>query len=134
MINEFIEEIYQPKDDSSWAVVKTNVAYYTLRLGGFKQEESFDKVVLDKSYEKVTAFSINPQIKKIFTDGEWLYMILDNHKVLVGGWIDITIQDELVLGVKIVDYSEYEDDFFDADYINSLKLGTDGWSEKILKS
>ena len=130
MTNEFIEKIYLPILDSEWVIVKTTSKYYSLRLGGFKHEDDIDGNKLLQFYEQLDFSDEGSEIRAVYADDEWMYLVLEKEKVLVSGWVSIDSEGDLKLGLRIEDRSEYEPEFFDSEFLSKLKLGSDGWSLK----
>jgi hypothetical protein len=123
---EIIQKIYNPEKDAEWVFVKTNYGLYSVRLGGFKREQSIDSLLNHKEVEFPYSGRV---IEEIYSDEEWVYLILSGDGVIACGWIDVSFSGDMKLGVKFTDTSEYEPNFFQASFFSKLIEGDDGWSK-----
>lgn len=128
MTGEIIKTILIPNNDDDWVLMKTNKNLYSFRLGGFKQEEPLDKI---DNYDVLQCPFKNEQIKDVFTDDEYVYVLVGNDGLIVSGWTNISFSGEMNLGIKFSNIDEYGIDFFQIDELFRLSLDTDGWSKKI---
>ncbi len=128
MRNENLKCIYIPKKNDDWVIIITEENVYTLRLGGFKLEN--DVNINNSNYKRIDFKNKgNTKITEIYTDEEWVYLVLANGQIIAHGWVNVNFFGEMELGVKIQDRSNYESDFFDNDDFDSIELGPDGWSK-----
>jgi hypothetical protein len=95
-----------------------------MRLGGFKKENAINL----ENYRLLENNLTGRLIEDVFTDEEWVYIILDTNAVIVSGYTNIDENGTLNLGIKIAEKKDYEEGFFQAEYMHSLVLGSDGWS------
>jgi hypothetical protein len=124
MKGETLEKIYVSDKIDNWSLIKTNSGYYSLRLGGFKKE---NEVSLE-NYSLLENNCNRKKIEAIFTDEEWVYIILDTNEVIASGYTKIDGKGNLKLGIKITEIKDYEEGFFQSNYMYSLLEGSDGWS------
>ena len=132
MNKEKVLEIYKPINIKDWVKIKTNRSLFSLRLGGFKLEES-DNIKLSQEYKKVEFTSEgSTEVVKVFTDEEWLYIILANNIIIVSGWDQMDLLGEMRLGVRIDSISDYDEGFFEEDEdFFEIVMGHDGWSKRV---
>lgn len=128
MIGEVIKNILSPKSNEEWVLIETDTSLFSLRLGGFKKEGHIQ--YLDKYVSMHLPFT-NRKVKDIYTDDEWVYILLEGSWIIASGWTEVNLLGEMKLGVKFSDRKEYEDDFFDKSYLSKLVVGLDGWSKKV---
>lgn len=131
MKGEIIQNIYNPQSDEEWVLIETNKTLYSMRLGGFKVENNIHLCNSDSHWEKIT-IPFNPtEIKNVYTDDEWVYLILDCGNIVAFGWVGIEIFGDMELGIKFTNITEYESDFFESSSLYKLTVDSDGWSSKV---
>lgn len=128
MIGDVIQCIYKPKDESGWVLIKTNKDFYSMRLGGFKKEA--DLVSVDNYDETEMPFE-DGQIKEIYTDEEWVYLVLSDGNIVVSGWTEDEFGDEMNLGIKFTKLNDYDEGFFQSSLFYKLIIGDDNWSQRL---
>jgi hypothetical protein len=127
MIGEIIQYIYKPKDESGWFLIKTNQGFYSMRLGGFKKETG---LVTLGNYEKIVMPYESGEVMDIYTDEEWVYLVLSNGNIVVSGWTEGKFGDAN-LGIKFTKLNDYDDVFFQSKIFRRLTIGKDNWSQRV---
>lgn len=125
MLNEAVVEVLVPKcNGNNWVILITNVACYSLRLGGFKKIDisSIDRL----KYDFLEIPSAKNTVKDIFTDEEWLYIRLEDNNVIVSGWTLMGKDGELDLGIRFAGNREYDDHFFSSPDLYKVLVDSDG--------
>lgn len=125
MRGEVIQNIFNPKNDEDWVLIETTQNLFSLRLGGFKKETNISQL---ENYDNLPFPYKNKKIKEVYTDEEWLYLLLEGGGVIASGWTDSNFSGDMRLGIKFSDIKEYEVGFFESDDMLKLKLGSDDWS------
>lgn len=128
MIGEIIKTVLIPKNESDWVLIQTNNGFYSFRLGGFRFECQIDNV---EKYKTLDCPYSNEPIKEVYTDDEWVYLLVGENGVIISGWINIDSDGEMNLGIKFSNRNEFEYDFFESEDLYQLTLNSDGWSKKI---
>ena len=128
MIGEKVEKLLCPKDKESdlWCVLMTDSYAYNLRLGGF---ERISKASIEaEQYLDLKEVGYSGVITDVLTDEEDVYIIIDDGHVIESGWMDISLNGDLYLGVKGKSYREYEENFFSSSDLYRLRIGEDNFS------
>ena len=125
MKGEIIQNIFNPEDSTKWILIKTNNGLYSMRMGGSKKEN--DDVI--SGVYKDIRFSKNVLIQEVYTDEEWVYLVLIDGQIIAHGWVEISFEGDMSLGLKFTNLSEYEPNFFQSSIFSKLITGYDGWSE-----
>ena len=128
MKGEVIQDIYAANDNSEWTLVKTNRSLFSLRLGGFKKENNFVGL---EGWTEVSFPYKNRKVEEIYTDEEWVYLLLEESGVIASGWTSIDLLGNMRQGVKFSNIDDYEPGFFESTYFSKLIQGPDGWSKII---
>lgn len=128
MKGEVVQSIYNANNNSEWTLVHTNRGLFSLRLGGFKKEMNFVGL---ENFTEVSFPYKNRRVEEIYTDEEWVYLLLEGGGVIASGWTSIDFLGNMRLGVKFSNISEYERGFFDSNHFSKLVQGPDEWSKII---
>ncbi|GAB2669369.1 hypothetical protein GCM10027036_23570 [Flavihumibacter cheonanensis] len=128
MVGEVIQCVYKPKrEDLDWILIKTTNDFYSMRLGGFKKETNSISLI---DYEEMEIPFKGGQVKEIYTDEEWVYLILNDGNIIVSGWTEGGFGD-MNLGIKFTSLSNYDDGYFQSPFLFKLIVGSDNWSQKL---
>lgn len=127
MIGDTIQCIYYPNNEADWILIRTDQGFYSMRLGGFRKETEFHSVA---NYEEDASPYRNSRVKEIYTDDEWVYLVLTDGNVIASGWTDL-LGDEMKLGIKFTNLDDYEADFFQLSIFRKLITGEDNWSKSL---
>jgi hypothetical protein len=119
MIGEKIANIYLPQSSDDWYLIGTERNLYSLRLGGFKKIADSEVNLANYSKHDLNDY-FDKTIEKVYSDDEWLYIILDTGQVIVSGWLSIDQDGNPSLGLSFKDLRDYEIDFFDGDMSNII--------------
>lgn len=128
MKGEAVLNIYKPENGSEWVLIETDKALYSLQLGGFKKEMNAE--ILNNHTELPFPYK-GKFVQEIFTDEEWVYILLGEGGVIASGWVDVNFRGDLELGVIFNDITEYEPNFFQSALFSKLIVGADSWSKAI---
>ena len=124
MLGEFIRNILIPLEKDEWIIIKTDVNFYTLRLGGFKKRRIESKDLLH--YKALNEINyIHKKVTKLYTDDQWLYIFLENDFIIANGWGEINEDGEITQGIYFKHKKEYDANFFEEDFFE-LKVDENG--------
>lgn len=129
MKEEIVEHIFSPLKEEDWILIKTNQGVYSLRFGGYKKENEIIQIF---DYEELTFPYKGYKIKEVYSDDYWVFILLENEKIISFGEIDISFSGETKLGVQFESISDFDDGFFESGDLFTLTTGENGWSKRIL--
>lgn len=101
-----------------------------MRLGGFRKDSDTAK---NDNHEELELPFKNGRIQEIYSDGEWVYLILNDDRVIASGWTDVNFSGDLKLGVKFTKLLDYDLRFFESSSFSKLIVGSDNWSKAELE-
>ena len=128
MKGEKVQTILIPKLEDDWVLIQTDKGLYSFRLGGFRCEESIDNI---NNYETLSCPYKGEEIQEVYTDDEWVYVLVGEGGIIASGWTNINQSGEMDLGVKFSSLKEYGLDFFDSDDLFSITSDSDGRSKRV---
>lgn len=127
MRGEIVQCIFNPVKKDDWVVLKTNQNAYTLRLGGYKKESDPIQIF---DFEELSFPFKGCEIREVYTDDFWVFILLDNGGVISSGEVDINFSGETKLGVQFEKVSDFDKDFFESVDLFKLSTAETGWSVK----
>lgn len=125
MTGEIIINIYVPKKEG-WCIIEVDKANYSLRLGGYKVEEAVNSDL----YEIIDLPFQYKRVEEIYSDDEWVYIIVESGYVISSGWVDVDQNGIPKLGLSVSELNDFEDGFFED---CCFKIHTDGNGNSVRK-